>query len=189
MRSPAVYAKLTSEIDAAVADGTLSIPVSHADAIKLPYLKACINEGMRIHPSVGLTLPRIVPAGGALISGFHFPAGYQVGINAAVVQYDEDVFGPDADEFNPDRWNEGDAVKMNRTMIQFGAGPRTCIGKNVSAYRLDSGFLSSLYLFANLTFIRTYHPLTFPHTDLSKRDPQVSPSDHQALQHSSCGAR
>ena len=133
MRNPYVYNKLTAEIDAAVAGGRLSIPVVYAEAIKLPYLKACINEGMRLHPSVGLTLPRLVPAGGATISGFHITEGYRIGINGAVVQYDRDVFGLDAENFNPDRWIEGDAVRMDKTMIQFGAGSRTCIGKNVSA--------------------------------------------------------
>ena len=139
MRNPTAYEKLTAEIDTAVANGTLSIPVAYADAVKLPYLKACVNEGMRLHPSVGFTMPRHVPAGGATISGFHFPEGYRVGINGAVVHYDKDVFGLDAENFNPDRWIEGDAVRMEKTMIQFGAGPRTCIGKNVSAgLRIDS---------------------------------------------------
>ena len=133
MRNPIAYEKLTAEVDAAMADGMLSIPVAYAEAVKLPYLKACISEGMRLHPSVGLTMPRSVPTGGAIISGFHFPGGYRVGVNGAVVQYDKDVFGPDADNFNPDRWIEGDAVRMDKTMIRFGAGPRTCIGKNVSA--------------------------------------------------------
>ena len=133
MRNPAAYKKLTAEIDAAVADGRLFMPVPYAEAVKLPYLKACINEGMRLHPSVGLTMPRLVPPGGAIISGFNFPEGYHIGVNGAVVHYDKDVFGPDADYFNPDRWIEGDAVRMEKTMIQFGAGPRTCIGKNVSA--------------------------------------------------------
>jgi cytochrome P450 len=132
MRNPKAYKTLTAEIDAAVDAGTLSIPATFADAIKLPYLKACINESMRLHPSVGLTMPRVVPAGGATISGFHFSAGYRVGINAAVVQYDRDVFGPDAEEFNPDRWITGDSVRMDSAMIHFGGGTRTCIGKNVS---------------------------------------------------------
>ena len=132
MRSPAAYKKLTAEIDAAVANGSLSTPVAYADAIKLPYLRACISEGMRLHPSTGFTMPRLVPAGGTTISGFYIPAGYRVGMNAAVVQYDKNVFGEDADTFNPDRWIEGDAVRMEKTMLQFGAGTHTCIGKNVS---------------------------------------------------------
>lgn len=135
MRSPAAYEKLTAEVDTAVAEGTLSEPITYAEAIKLPYLKACINEGMRLHPSVGLTMPRVVPAGGAMISDFQVPQGYRVGINGAVVHYDQGVFGSDANCFNPDRWLERDAVRMEKAMIQFGHGPRTCIGKNVSFHK------------------------------------------------------
>lgn len=141
MLNPIACERLTAEIDAAVTSGNLSIPVSYAEAIKLPYLKACINEGMRLHPSVGLTMPRLVPAGGATISGYFFPEGYRIGINPAVVHYDKGVYGKDAESFNPDRWidvPEGcDVSTTDKTMIQFGAGPRTCIGKNVS-------FLSSI---------------------------------------------
>ncbi|PGG96365.1 hypothetical protein GX51_07860 [Blastomyces parvus] len=132
MRHPAVYAKLTAEIDTAMADGTISIPITYKDATKLPYLKACVTESMRLHPGVGLTLPRLVPAGGTTISGFHIPGGYRVGINGAVVHYDQDVFGPDADEYNPDRWINGDAMLMDKAMIPFGSGQRTCLGKNIS---------------------------------------------------------
>ncbi|EPE33442.1 Cytochrome P450 [Glarea lozoyensis ATCC 20868] len=132
MKNPKAYKKLTAEIDEAVTNSTLHIPVSYAAAIKLPYLKACVNEGMRMHPSVGLTMPRVVPAGGTIICDTDIPAGYRVGINPAVVHYDKEVFGSDADEFNPDRWIIGDAVKMEKTILQFGAGSRTCIGKNIS---------------------------------------------------------
>ncbi|KAL8743970.1 MAG: hypothetical protein Q9190_003739 [Brigantiaea leucoxantha] len=149
MGNPSAYKKLTAEIDAAVAGGTLSVPVAYVEAIKLPYLKACINEGMRLHPSVGLTMPRLVPASGATISSFYFSKGYRVGVNAAVVQYDRDVFGPDTDSFNPDRWIEGDSVRMEKTMIQFGAGQRTCIGKNISLseiYKLVPEIVRSFHI-------------------------------------------
>jgi cytochrome P450 len=146
MRSPTLYKKATSEIDAAVENGTLFIPVKHAEAVKLPYLKACINEAMRLHSSVGITLPRTVLAGGATISGFSSPERYSVGINGAVVQYDKDVFGVDAENFKPERWIEGDVVHMEKAMLVFGAGTRTCLGKNVSATHvdllIDSDFLS-----------------------------------------------
>jgi cytochrome P450 len=84
---------------------------------------------MRMHPSAGFTMPRPVPDGGDYIAGHFIPAGYCVGTNAAVVQYDTDVFGKDAAEFNPSRWIERDAAMMDRYMIHFGVGLRTCIGK------------------------------------------------------------
>ncbi len=138
MLNPVTYKKLTDEVDEAVSSGSISMPVAYADALKLPYLKACINEAMRLHPSVGLPMQRLIPAGGATISGHYFPAGYRVGINSAVVQYDVNVFGADADEYNPDRWMVRDTSLMERTMLHFGAGTHTCIGKNVSLNFLSS---------------------------------------------------
>jgi cytochrome P450 len=133
MRSPAANTTLLSVIDAATQSGALSTPnVKYAEAIKLPYLVAVIKEAMRLHPSVGLTMPRVVPAGGADIGGYFVPEGYRVGINGAVVHYDKGVFGEDAETFNPERWFRDEALNMDRHMIQFGAGARTCIGKNVS---------------------------------------------------------
>lgn len=126
------YEKLVEEIDKAYSDGKLSSPhITYAEAMKLPYLVACCKEGMRMHPSVGLGMPRHVPEGGKQICGRFFPGGSRVSMNAAVVHFDEGVFGSDAAEFNPDRWISDSAANMDRHMLHFGGGSRTCIGKNV----------------------------------------------------------
>ena len=50
----------------------------------------------------------------------------------------KEVFGEDADVYRPERWLEGEGTdastlaRMKRSMFQFGAGSRTCIGKNIS---------------------------------------------------------
>jgi cytochrome P450 len=131
MRTPAAYAKLTAEIDEADNTGMLGPTVQYYEAAGLPYLMACCKEGMRLHPSVGMTLPRHVPQGGRVIAGKWFPEGTRVGVNAAIVQRDKKIFGDDADEFVPERWFSSDAARMERCMFQFGGGSRTCIGKNV----------------------------------------------------------
>lgn len=87
---------------------------------------------MRLHPSIGLTLPRHVPAGGCQIAGQWFLEGVRVGVNAAVVHRDQTIFGTDADELVPERWFRPEAANMERYMFQFGGGARTCIGKNIS---------------------------------------------------------
>ncbi|KAK5044698.1 hypothetical protein LTR84_010590 [Exophiala bonariae] len=132
LKNESVYDDLMAEIDAADARGELSTPVKFAEANKLPLLCACIKEGMRLHPSVGLTMPRIAPLGGLEICDVVIPEGYRIGMNAAVVQYDKSIFGADANEFRPSRWLHGDAAKMDKYMLHFGAGTRTCIGKNIS---------------------------------------------------------
>jgi hypothetical protein len=58
----------------------------------------------------------------------------QVGMNAHVVHRDKRVFGEDADLFNPERWLESEArnKEMEKYLLTFGAGSRTCVGKNIS---------------------------------------------------------
>lgn len=119
MKNRDVYEKLLQEIDGATAAGNLSYPrIKYAETMQLPYLVACCKEGMRMHPSVGLTLPRVVPPGGCQIAGQWFPGGLRVGINAAVVHLDKSIFGEDAETYNPDRWFREDAVQMERHMFQ-----------------------------------------------------------------------
>jgi cytochrome P450 len=118
MRSPSAYEKLNAEIEEAAASGFLSPIIQYNEAVGLPYLSACCKEGMRLHPSVGLTLPRHVPKGGCMISGHWFAEGTRVGVNATVVQRDKNIFGNDADEFVPERWFGVDGARMERYMFQ-----------------------------------------------------------------------
>lgn len=93
---------------------------------------------MRIHPSVQLCMPRLVPADGATICGEYFPPGVTVGCNPAVIHRDRGVFGEDADVFRPERWfEEKRAKEMEKAIITFGAGNRTCVGKNISLMEMQ----------------------------------------------------
>lgn len=133
MKTPKAMARLVREIDEFDTRGEISRPhVTYSEAMKMPYLQACCKEGMRLHPSVGLGMPRHVPSEGATIAGRHFPGGSRVSMNAAVIHYDSDVFGEDAAAFNPERWLGSNAANMDRHMLHFGGGSRTCLGKNVS---------------------------------------------------------
>ncbi|KAH7135612.1 pisatin demethylase [Dendryphion nanum] len=151
LKHPHVYTKLMRELDAAVLDGTIeSRPnktISWSESQKLPYLDAVIQESFRLHPAAGLILERIVPPQGMDILGTFVPGGTIVGCNAWVLHRRPEVFGLDVDVFRPERWIEASPDKlkeMKATMFQFGAGARTCIGKNVSlleVYKLVPSFL------------------------------------------------
>jgi cytochrome P450 len=78
-----------------------------------------------------------MPAGGLQFGGKYIPEGYRVGINAAVIHFDQRIFGEDAHQFRPERWlDPAAAANMDRYMFQFGYGTRTCIGKNVRDARV-----------------------------------------------------
>ena len=100
-----------------------------------------------MHPAAGLPLERVVPASGVEISGHFIRGGTIVGCSPWVIHRRTDIFGPDADVYNPDRWLTAspDQLKvMDGMMLQFGAGSRTCIGKNISLmeiYKIIPSFL------------------------------------------------
>jgi len=151
LQHPYAYRKLVAELDAAVAQGIIADrptrTVSWSESQKLPYLDACIQESFRLHPAAGLPLERVVPAQGMDILGEHIPGGTIVGCNAWVLHRRPEIFGPDVDVWRPERWIDASSEQlraMKATMFQFGAGARTCIGKNISLleiYKLVPSFL------------------------------------------------
>jgi cytochrome P450 len=116
---------------------------------ELPYLSAVIDESLRTHPAAGLPLERITPAGGIQLSDFFVPGGTNIGCSAWTLHLDKDLWGQDADEWRPERWleaSEGKKAEMKNSMFAFGAGSRTCIGKNISyleMYKLVPAVLRS----------------------------------------------
>ncbi|KAJ4252350.1 hypothetical protein NW762_010948 [Fusarium torreyae] len=135
LKNPACMAKLREEVDSFTSKGQLSHHPTYKESQQMPYLQAAIKEALRLHPATGLPLERVVPKGGATISGRFFPEGAIVGINTWVAHRDRNIFGQDADEFSPERWLQNDADKvalMNRFWMPFGLGSRTCIGRHIS---------------------------------------------------------
>lgn len=124
-------AELKASVDELKAD------VAPYDAVKaLPYLEACIQEGLRIHSTSAIGLPRIVPPGGFTIMGRYFKEGCILSVPSYTIHRDKDVWGEDVEEFRPERWFEGDKEKMQRAFNPFSWGPRACVGKNLAALEL-----------------------------------------------------
>lgn len=134
---PWTYTRLRQEIDDAARDGRVSDPIKFSEAQELPYLQAVIKEALRIHPATGLPMQRLVPAEGTTIAGHFIPSGSTVGINAWVAHRNTQVFGPDADQWRPERWLESRGAEMEKYSLGFGMGSRTCIGKNISLLEMN----------------------------------------------------
>ncbi|KAM0395346.1 hypothetical protein ACHAQC_005195 [Fusarium culmorum] len=143
LHNPKVYKKLEEAILAA----DLADVVSFSSAQALPYLEACAQEAMRMHPGVCMLLERYVPETGlSLPDGSVVPAGTAVGINPYVSNRNKSIWGEDADTYRPERWlrNEDETETAfkerlrvyNAADLTFGGGSRVCIGRNVAQLEL-----------------------------------------------------
>ncbi|KAI5921572.1 cytochrome P450 [Camillea tinctor] len=136
LKYPETLAKLREEISTFQEAGKVSYPyIKFKEAQEMPYLQAVIKEALRLHPATGLPIERVVPAGGATISGKFFPEGTIVGVNTWIEHRNTLIWGEDANEFRPERWLSDDSEKisvMNRHWMPFGLGSRTCIGRHIA---------------------------------------------------------
>jgi cytochrome P450 len=126
-----LFAELSSIKDA-FDPVTRTAPIAALE--KLPYLDAVIHEAMRWRPPVPMTLFRIVPPSGAVISGHAIPPNTTVGCQAYSLHRVEEVF-PDPDVFDPKRWLTDDAAQlaaMRAHFWPFSSGGRMCLGHNLA---------------------------------------------------------
>lgn len=80
--------------------------LDYESALKLPVLNATVRELVRYYAAVPGPLPRYVPAGEGFIAEekYLLPPGTQVALQPYTVHRNRDIYGDDADDFNPDRW-------------------------------------------------------------------------------------
>ncbi|KAK4979473.1 hypothetical protein LTR66_004281 [Elasticomyces elasticus] len=114
LKNPECKVRLFEEIDAWRKAGKLSDPVKLQEADSMPYLQAVMYEALRLHPAVGMSLPRVVPEGGVRIGGSFLPTGTVVGCNPWVIHRNKDVFGEDVETFRPERWMNKDVGDMRK---------------------------------------------------------------------------
>jgi cytochrome P450 len=127
LSNPRVLLKLCEEIRSA----TVNVSDLNLDLIyNMSYLKACMNESLRVYPPVPGTLTRVVPYGGAHICGKYVPQNTVVGVNQWATYHSVKNF-KHPDRFCPDRWldvRDGDFAGDRRNALQpFNYGPRKCI--------------------------------------------------------------
>jgi benzoate 4-monooxygenase len=134
-QNPRVQAKLQKELDEHLGTDDEAVPTW--DQVKsLEYLDAVINEGLRIHSTSAMGLPRIVPEGGMTVLGRFFPAGTILSVPSFTIHRDPKVWGDDVETFRPERWFECDQTLIQKTFNPFSLGPRACVGRNLAHMEL-----------------------------------------------------
>ncbi|KAB8416415.1 hypothetical protein FH972_024934 [Carpinus fangiana] len=125
----AVLRRLREEIDAALGEDDVVAP--YGKVKHLPYLRAVLDESLRLWPPTSHGLPRETPAEGMVVAGHAIGGGVTVSQSALIAHRNEEIF-PDADKFIPERFL-GDAGKaLQPYFISFSAGARGCIGRNIT---------------------------------------------------------
>lgn len=135
-----IYQELKVEINTAVTELMVSYPICHTEAKQLPYLQACILEGLRKFPPLSQLRERMVPPEGDIINGHRIPGGTFIGFNAWGTQLDS-VFGDDPEVFRPERWLTGDQERLNAMQetleLIFGHGSAKCLGMPLAMMELN----------------------------------------------------
>ncbi|KAF2791120.1 benzoate 4-monooxygenase cytochrome P450 [Melanomma pulvis-pyrius CBS 109.77] len=107
------------------------------------YMKACIEEAMRLSPAGPSELARQVRAGGIIIKGDYYPEGTIVGTSAFTSGRNEKIYG-DSYTYRPERWIVDEAAGVTQQDVDrarsnfhpFSAGPGNCVGKNLAILEL-----------------------------------------------------
>ncbi|CAE6440562.1 unnamed protein product [Rhizoctonia solani] len=144
--NPKIMAKLRSEILSHL--GTSNHPTPE-DFKEMKYLRAVINETLRLFPAVPVNERTAIKSTVFQSGGkkYYIPAGATMPYSVFHMHRRKDLWGPDAQEFDPERWLD-DRLKKYVTpnpfiFLPFNAGPRICLGQQF-AYNEASYFLSRL---------------------------------------------
>ncbi|KAF2686195.1 cytochrome P450 monooxygenase [Lentithecium fluviatile CBS 122367] len=124
-RHPEVYSKLRKKV-LALGDQELNFEKLRS----ISYLAWVLNEVHRLYPN-GILMVRqaltdtTLPVGGGQdqAAPIFVAKGDIVSCNRYLMHRDLDIWGPDAEEFNPERWRE---ARPMWKFVPFGGGPRIC---------------------------------------------------------------
>ena len=134
-RHPRVWAKLRQEV-LTFAPANESLTFERLKSLK--YLQQVLSETQRLHPSIGTTTrialrDAVLPTGGGGSGSapIFVQKGHTVTTSFYALHRRKDIFGPDADTFRPERWEDG-FRPPHWAYLPFGGGPRVCPGQQLA---------------------------------------------------------
>ncbi|KAI4961645.1 hypothetical protein J4E86_000674 [Alternaria arbusti] len=164
VRHPKVLERLRSEIEAVVGLGQHAPQPSRVDLKKMRYLDLILKEVLRLYPSVPVNSraalkTTTLPVGGGPDgkSPILVRKGEAVGYCVYAMHRRTDIYGEDALEFRPERWEDGSLLRdVGYGYLPFNGGPRVCLGQEFAL--LEVG-----YTVARL--VQMFPPMTVPKDD------------------------
>lgn len=128
LKHPEVMAQAHAEVDSMLGTDIGVLP-SYDQVRKLRYVGQILDESLRLWPTApGFTR---YPFQDTVIGGkYPLPKGAAVLVLTPMLHRDPQVWGPDAEEFNPGHFSpERRAALPPDAYKPFGSGPRACIGR------------------------------------------------------------
>ncbi|KAG0498606.1 hypothetical protein HPP92_002932 [Vanilla planifolia] len=154
-KNPLVQEKIVAEIQGLVGPETTPVDIdAFVDRLtqealdRMHYLHAALTETLRLFP--------VVPVDGKFAADDDMlPDGFKVrkgnGLNYLTYAMGRmtHLWGPDAEEFRPDRWLKNGAFLPESPFkfVSFNAGPRICLGKEFSYRQMKILAATLLYFF------------------------------------------
>ncbi|KAI0528345.1 cytochrome P450 [Xylaria digitata] len=137
-RNPECYRRLTAEIRSTFTNGSEIKGGPRLAACS--YLRACIDEALRLSPPVPGTLWRQQVSSGdkspspLVIDGVVIPPGTHIGVNTYALQHNETYF-PEPFTFKPERFLRRDSPTerlIKDAFAPFSLGARGCMGRSMA---------------------------------------------------------
>ncbi|CAJ2509677.1 Uu.00g147030.m01.CDS01 [Anthostomella pinea] len=160
VRSPVALQKASEEVRAKFSD--VEEICQGPSLTSCVYLRACIDEAMRMSPSVGGIAPREVLPGGITIDGEFIPEGVVTGTPHYTIHHNAAYF-PQPFSYIPERWMAGssksfggvgestfteqDVALAQSAFCPFSVGPRGCIGKGLAYIEMMTTMARVLFLY------------------------------------------
>lgn len=179
-RNPDIWEKLKEEIYTKFGSGDESRveDITFESLKKCEYLKAILNEALRLYPSVPQnfrysTRDTSLPKGGGPDgqSPIFIPKSQTVVYSVYSTQRDPKYYGKDANVFRPERWLGPETRKLGWAYLPFNGGPRICLGQQFALTEASYVVTRLAQMFPNLrSFDDKYPPkknvtLTMSHFD------------------------
>ncbi|KAI3320504.1 cytochrome P450 [Xylariaceae sp. AK1471] len=150
-RHPAAMRKLRSELTTCFQQAS---DIEPRAAENCRYLRACIDEAMRLSPPAPTNIPRVVGEGGISIDGEHFQSGVYVGVPNFTLFRNGNYF-ESPHTYKPERWivdprtgvTEEDVKRAQAAFQPFSLGPRHCIGRHLAMKEVSVILANLLHTF------------------------------------------
>jgi len=151
VQHPTVLEKLQADLRASF---PILLSIQPVAAENHRYLRACMDEAMRLSPPAPTNIPRVVGQGGIKVVNEHLSENVYVGVPNFSIFRDEHSFAKPHD-FIPERWildpangvSEESVKQAHQAFQSFSLGPRHCIGKHLAMKEVSFILATLLWLF------------------------------------------